>query len=61
MLAAYKQMAIKETKTSFIGRLATYRYLDMHHVIDEALTMAGKFINTTTPLAMFDRFPDNNG
>jgi len=28
---------------SFIGRLATYRYMDMHHVIGEALDLAKQF------------------
>lgn len=37
MLAKYLDMARMETKVSFIGRLATYRYLDMHAVIGEAL------------------------
>ncbi len=28
---------------TFLGRLATYRYMDMHHVIAEALTASKKF------------------
>jgi UDP-galactopyranose mutase len=28
---------------TFIGRLATYRYMDMHHVIGEALDTINKF------------------
>lgn len=36
----------KETKgVSFIGRLATYRYLDMDDVIDEALSFASSWIS----------------
>jgi UDP-galactopyranose mutase len=31
-------------KFTFLGRLATYRYMDMHHVIGEALDLAKKFI-----------------
>lgn len=31
-------------KITFIGRLATYRYMDMHHVIGEALEIAKDFI-----------------
>lgn len=30
-------------KITFIGRLATYRYMDMHHVIGEALEIAKDF------------------
>lgn len=29
---------------TFIGRLATYRYMDMHHVIQEALEVASEYI-----------------
>jgi UDP-galactopyranose mutase len=29
---------------TFLGRLATYRYMDMHHVIDEALETASVFL-----------------
>jgi UDP-galactopyranose mutase len=29
---------------SFIGRLATYRYMDMHHVISEALDLVKKYV-----------------
>ncbi|MCB1156132.1 MAG: UDP-galactopyranose mutase [Leptospiraceae bacterium] len=29
---------------TFLGRLATYRYMDMHHVIDEALQIAKEFV-----------------
>jgi UDP-galactopyranose mutase len=28
---------------TFSGRLATYRYMDMHNVIEEALEIAGRF------------------
>jgi UDP-galactopyranose mutase len=41
---------------SFLGRLATYRYLDMAPVIGEALDFAGKFIasrTSGTPPAVF--------
>lgn len=31
---------------TFLGRLATYRYMDMHHVIAEALTASKKFIES---------------
>jgi UDP-galactopyranose mutase len=40
----YAALAANETKTVFLGRLATYRYLDMHMVIAEALAVAQRFI-----------------
>lgn len=42
-LQLYQNEAAKSARFTFLGRLATYRYMDMHHVIDEALTIAGKF------------------
>ena len=36
----YKALADKEEGVIFGGRLGTYRYLDMHHVVAEALMMA---------------------
>jgi UDP-galactopyranose mutase len=40
LLAQYLDLARNETRVSFLGRLATYRYLDMHQVIGEALDFA---------------------
>jgi len=40
LLGKYLELARKETKVSFLGRLATYRYLDMHQVVAEALDFA---------------------
>ena len=37
LLEKYLQLARSQTKVSFLGRLATYRYLDMHQVVAEAL------------------------
>ena len=37
VFARYAEAARQEQKVSFLGRLATYRYLDMHQVIGEAL------------------------
>ena len=31
---------------SFLGRLATYRYMDMHHVIGEALDYSREFVQS---------------
>lgn len=39
-LALYEAEVKKLEKITFLGRLATYRYMDMHHVIAEALKFA---------------------
>jgi UDP-galactopyranose mutase len=44
LLLQYRADAEKLNGVSFLGRLATYRYMDMHHVIGEALDFAGKFM-----------------
>lgn len=44
ILAKYQEDAKNIKNISFIGRLATYRYMDMHHVIGEALEVTKKFI-----------------
>ncbi|MEO7264378.1 MAG: UDP-galactopyranose mutase [Ferruginibacter sp.] len=44
LLAKYREKAEQLTGVSFLGRLATYRYMDMHHVIGEALGFAENFI-----------------
>lgn len=38
-LALYQHAAEKLSNITFLGRLATYRYMDMHHVIAEALDL----------------------
>lgn len=43
MLKLYREEAEQQNKVSFLGRLATYRYMDMHHVIGEALDFAKNF------------------
>jgi UDP-galactopyranose mutase len=40
LLAQYMELAEAEKGLSFIGRLGTYRYLDMHVVIGESLDLA---------------------
>lgn len=40
LLRHYTEMAERERGVTFIGRLATYRYLDMHMVIGESLDLA---------------------
>ncbi len=39
----YRAKASSLQKVSFLGRLATYRYMDMHHVIGEALDFSRIF------------------
>lgn len=43
-LAKYVDLARQEVKTTFVGRLGTYRYLDMHVTIAEALDVAERFL-----------------
>lgn len=44
ILERYMERARAETKVAFVGRLATYRYLDMHLVIGEALDFADAWL-----------------
>lgn len=45
ILLNYREDAEKLNGVSFLGRLATYRYMDMHHVIGEALDYAKVFLD----------------
>jgi UDP-galactopyranose mutase len=45
-LTKYVELAKTEANTTFVGRLGTYRYLDMHVTIAEALDVAEKFLAT---------------
>jgi len=47
-LRRYVERAQQETKTTFVGRLGTYRYLDMHVTIAEALDAAERFLTLDT-------------
>ena len=56
LLKKYRAKAEEQQQVSFLGRLATYRYMDMHHVIGEALQFANKFIeqaNAYLPAPIF--------
>jgi UDP-galactopyranose mutase len=44
LLLDYTEMARGDVGVSFLGRLATYRYLDMHQVIAEALDFSERFL-----------------
>jgi UDP-galactopyranose mutase len=60
ILGQYVKVAQQEPKTSFLGRLATYRYLDMHQVIGEALDFAPQLaeaIRTGRPRPIFPGAP----
>lgn len=46
LLQKYIELAEQETNVSFIGRLGTYRYLDMHVVIGESIDLA-KILKST--------------
>jgi UDP-galactopyranose mutase len=41
----YEALAQKETKVTFVGRLAQYRYYNMDQVVGAALTAAGRLID----------------
>lgn len=46
ILDKYRAKANTLKGISFLGRLATYRYMDMHHVIGEAIDFSAKFIQS---------------
>lgn len=43
ILSVYQKEVDKLNKITFVGRLATYRYMDMHHVIAEALEICKQY------------------
>ncbi|MEO7445213.1 MAG: UDP-galactopyranose mutase [Ferruginibacter sp.] len=59
LLKKYREDAVAEKGVSFLGRLATYRYMDMHHVIGEALSMAGDFTAAIRSKTALPIFPSN--
>ena len=59
LLMKYRADAAKLTGVSFLGRLATYRYMDMHHVIGEALNYSNDFINSIINKIPLKVFPNN--
>jgi UDP-galactopyranose mutase len=44
LLAEYVALAERQSNVTFVGRLGTYRYLDMDVTIREALDCAGDFL-----------------
>jgi UDP-galactopyranose mutase len=56
LLSRYVERARTERKVTFIGRLGTYRYIDMHVTIAEALDTAERFqqsLGHGTPMPAF--------
>lgn len=58
LLMQYRQLAQAEEKVFFMGRLATYRYMDMHHVIGESLEFSRSLLSTQQPWESLGRFPN---
>lgn len=54
----YRKEAEALEGVSFLGRLATYRYMDMHHVIGEALDYSKKFIEAAEQEKKAPVFPN---
>ena len=54
----YHEEAMQLKGVSFLGRLATYRYMDMQHVIEEALEFSKEFINSVQVNQPAPIFPD---
>lgn len=57
LLASYAELAKAEAKVSFLGRLATYRYMDMHQVIGEALDFADAWLDAKSAGSQTPVFP----
>ena len=58
LLLQYRLLATQQDAVSCLGRLATYRYMDMHHVIDEAMQMAQQFISSVQQNSKPPVFPN---
>lgn len=58
LLMKYRALALEQQAVTFLGRLATYRYMDMHHVIEEAIDTAKKFILSFNEKTKFTIFPN---
>lgn len=57
MLDRYLAEAATIERHSFLGRLATYRYMDMHHAIGDALDFAAQWLEARHRGASLPRFP----
>ena len=59
LLLQYRKDAEALQQVSFLGRLATYRYMDMHNVIGEALNFSKSFIEANRNTQKPPVFPNN--
>jgi UDP-galactopyranose mutase len=57
MLSSYEHLAATSEGVSFLGRLATYRYQDMHMVIADSLDMAAHIATAMMEGSAVPRFP----
>lgn len=57
MLDRYLAEAANLERHSFLGRLATYRYMDMHHAIGDALDLARAWLRARDRREAVPRFP----
>lgn len=58
LLLKYRADAEALSGVSFLGRLATYRYMDMHHVIGEALNFAADWLFAEKNKSKLPIFPN---
>ncbi len=58
LLNKYREKANHLRNVSFLGRLATYRYMDMHHVIGEALDFSKVFLEAFLSNKILPVFPN---
>lgn len=56
VLTRYRSLGQQTHGVSFLGRLATYRYMDMHHVIGEALAFSRTWLEAKTKGAPLPSF-----
>ena len=62
LLRQYRHLAMQERGVSFLGRLATYRYMDMEKVIGEALAFGESFARAIqTGTQNLPVFPNSEG
>jgi UDP-galactopyranose mutase len=58
LLARYRRMASAQSGLTFLGRLATYRYMDMETVIGEALALADEIVARAAARQPLPVFPN---
>ena len=58
LLGKYRQKAESLANVSFLGRLATYRYMDMHEVIGEAINFSNIFSEASISENQLPVFPN---